>query len=126
VTTLAGSVVNVEPEQRRVQDEINTKNLRLLLKYHVKLALGSDGYRLDTVPEALYIDSLHVMSTLQLLNIWCTSTVETIFPGRKVGKLKDGYEASFLVLGANPIDNFSAVQQIRMEVKQGHILKEGD
>lgn len=122
VTTLEGSTSKLNPEQRREQDKLNAKNLRVLLKHHVHLALGSDSYRSDTLPEALYISSLHVMSNLQLLNIWCTGTVETIFPRRKVGHLNEGYETSFLVLAGNPIEDFPAVKKIDMEVKQGHIL----
>jgi hypothetical protein len=125
VTTLAGSIPS-DPVQRREQDELNAKNLRLLLKYHVKLALGSDAYRSDTLSEARYINALHVMSNLQLLNIWSTDTVGTIFPRRKIGHLKEGYEASFLVLGGDPIDNFPAVEQITLEVKQGHIFDARD
>jgi len=37
--------------------------------------------------------------------------------------LKEGYEASFLVLGDNPIANFSAVEHIVLEVKQGHVFE---
>jgi len=125
VTTLAGSVPKLDPAQRREQDELNTKNLRLLLKYRVRVALGSDAYRSDTLSEALYLNSLHVMNNLQLLNLWCTSTVETIFPQRKAGNLKEGYEASFLVLGANPVEDFSAVERITREVKQGHVFEVG-
>jgi imidazolonepropionase-like amidohydrolase len=36
--------------------------------------------------------------------------------------LKEGYEASFLVLGANPIEDFAAVEQITLSVKQGHVF----
>jgi len=94
----------------------------LLKKYHVKLALGSDSYRRDTLPEALYIESLHVFDHSALLTMWCTTTANTIFPKRLIGSLKEGYEASFLVLKENPLENFSAVQQITMRVKQGRIL----
>jgi imidazolonepropionase-like amidohydrolase len=126
VTTIAGSVPKLDTAQRRVQDQLNARNLSVLLKYRVHLALGSDSYRSDTVPEAFYVNSLQVMPTLHLLNIWCSSTVETIFPGRKVGQLKEGYEASFLVLKSNPIDDFSAVEKITLEVKQGHLLSVGN
>lgn len=46
----------------------------------------------------------------------------TIFPKRRVGYLKEGYEASFLVLNADPLQDFAAVQKIEMRVKQGEIL----
>jgi len=117
VTTLAGT-----SKRDAAQDQLNVNNLQMLLKHRVRLALGSDSYRFDTLPEALYLNSLHVMNSLQLLNLWCSSTVETIFPGRKVGRLKEGYEASFLVLATNPLADFSAVEKIDLEVKQGHVL----
>jgi len=126
VTTLAGSALQLAGAKRSVQDQLNTKNLALLLRNRVRLALGSDSYRADTLPEALYINSLHVMSNLQLINIWSSATAATIFPLRKIGKLRDGYEASFIVLNGNPVESFSAVQQIIFEVKQGQVLGTGD
>ena len=126
VTTLAGSALQLAGAKRSVQDQLNTKNLALLLRYRVRLALGSDSYRADTLPEALYINSLHVMSNLQLINIWSSATAGTIFPLRKIGKLRDSYEASFIVLNGNPVESFSAVQRIIFEVKQGQVLGTGD
>jgi imidazolonepropionase-like amidohydrolase len=122
VTTLSAGALQLEANQRTEQDQQNARNLRLLLQHHVHLALGSDAYHSDTLPEALYINSLHVMDSATLLNIWSTFTAETIFPRRKIGFLKEGYEASFLVLGANPIENFAAVEQITLSVKQGHVF----
>lgn len=105
------------------RDTLNKRNLALLKKHHVKLALGSDNYRSDTVPEAMYIAALHVFTNAELLGIWSTSTARTIFPRRKVGELKEGYEASFLVLRGNPVQDFRAVEQISSEVKGGVVLK---
>ena len=105
------------------RDELNQRNFALLKKYHAKLALGSDNYRSDTVPEALYIAALHVFSNTELLQIWCAGTAHTIFPKRQLGELKEGFEASFLVLRENPIEHFSSVRQISMGVKQGHLLR---
>jgi predicted amidohydrolase YtcJ len=34
----------------------------------------------------------------ELLSIWTGETARTIFPGRKIGSLQEGYEASFLAL----------------------------
>lgn len=124
VTTLSGARALV-PEQKREQDSLNVENLQILLRHHVKLALGSDSYREDTLPEALYISTLQAMENRVLLNIWTSGTARTIFPGRKIGELREGYEASFLVLRENPIENFTAVQTITMAVKQGHMLVVG-
>jgi imidazolonepropionase-like amidohydrolase len=127
VTTL-GDAAQIDPsgpdsQQRKERDDLNRRNLALLKKHRVRLALGSDNYRSDTVPEALYIQSLNVFDNRSLLTIWCVGTARTIFPHRKIGELKEGYEASFVVLKGNPIKDFPAVQHISMAVKQGHVLQ---
>jgi amidohydrolase family protein len=125
VTTLADSSASPLATQRdsfTQRDELNRRNLGILQKYHVKMALGSDAYRSDTLPEALYLASLRVFDNRTLLSIWCNSTAKAIFPRRKIGELKEGYEANFIVLKANPIRDFSAVQHLSMAVKQGHVL----
>jgi Amidohydrolase family len=127
VATTLGEVRAVDPNGkdgvfRREQDRLNIRNLRLLHEHHVKLALGSDEYRGDTLTEALYIEALHVFDNRTLLNIWCTSTAETIFPKRKIGRLREGYEASFLSLEGDPLRDFSNVTKIKLRVKQGHVL----
>ena len=50
-------------------------------------------------------------------------TANAIFPGRKIGKLAPGYEASFLVLDLDPLASYDNVKRIRMRVKQGEILE---
>ena len=122
VTTLMSATQQTDPSQRKQQDLVNSRNLSLLLKHHVKVAFGSDSYRDDTVPEALYVYSLHVTDNRTLLNIWCSATAETIFPHRRIGYLKEGYEASFIVLASNPLDDFTAVELITLRVKQGQVL----
>ena len=122
VTTLRNRQANETLQHQ--QDSHNSKNLLMLLKHHVKVALGSDSYRDDTLSEALYLHSLGVLDNTTLLNMWCTTTAETIFPKRQIGLLKEGYEASFLVLQGNPIQEFDSVTRIKLRVKQGQVLKE--
>ena len=94
----------------------------MLVKNRVNIALGSDSYRDDTDPEALYLHSLRVIDNVTLLNMWCSTTAATIFPQRRIGHLREGYEASFLALSGDPIQDFTNVQKIQMHVKQGEIL----
>jgi imidazolonepropionase-like amidohydrolase len=101
--------------------EVQRHNLRLLYHHGVTLAVGSD--HADTsLAEAQNLRSLGVFNNLTLLKLWCETTAAAIFPGRKIGRLEEGYEASFLVLTGNPIDDFNNVQGIRLRVKQGHLL----
>lgn len=97
-------------------------NLQLLKKHGVPIAIGSDEFRETSLLEAMKLYKLKVFDNVTLLKMWCETTVATIFPQRKVGHLKDGYEASFLVLSGDPLQDFSKVQKIEMRVKQGEIL----
>jgi imidazolonepropionase-like amidohydrolase len=54
-----------------------------------------------------------------MLEAWCTRTPQGIFPNRKIGALRDGYEGSFVVLDANPLTDFHATERIRLRVKKG-------
>ena len=57
------------------------------------------------------------------VQLWFLDTPRAIFPHRKIGRLADGYEASFIVLGGNPFDSFDALRDIRLRVKQGCVLR---
>lgn len=97
-------------------------NLCLLREHGVRLAVGSDSYESVGVAEALQLHGLGVFTNRELLKMWVETTPKTIFPERKLGRLEPGYEASFLVLGGDPLRDFSAVGDIRMTVKRGVIL----
>jgi hypothetical protein len=102
--------------------EVQRHNLRLLHQHGVTLAVGSD--HADTsLAEVKNLHSLEVFDNLTLLKLWCESTAAAIFPHRKIGRLEEGYEASFLVVAGNPIDDFNNVQRIHLRVKQGHMLR---
>ena len=51
--------------------------------------------------------------------MWAVETPRSIFPHRRIGALEPGFEASFLVLAANPVERFDATKDIRLRVKQG-------
>lgn len=97
-------------------------NLELLRRHRVALALGSDGYGSVGVAEATQIRDLGIFSDLELLKAWVETTPRTIFPHRKIGRLEAGYEASFLVLRGNPLEDFASTQDIALRVKRGLLL----
>jgi len=121
VTTLVGAP-KLEKEARAQQDALNARNLRRLLGHRVRLALGGDSYRQDSEAEALCLDSLHVLSPSALLKLWTESTAAAVYPDRRIGRLREGFEASFLVLAGDPLRDFGQVTQITRRVKQGRAL----
>ncbi len=94
----------------------------MLYQHGVKLAIGSD-HAPTSLAEALHLHDLGVFDNRALLTLWCEQTPQAIFPDRRIGRLREGYEASFLVLKENPIDRFEAVRQITFRMKQGHVLE---
>ncbi|HEX8734968.1 MAG TPA: amidohydrolase family protein [Pyrinomonadaceae bacterium] len=98
------------------------ENLQMLKKHGVRLAVGSDSYRQTSLAEALNLQKLGVFDNRALLKMWCETTAAAIFPKRRIGHLKEGYEASFLVLNDNPVQDFAAVRRIDKRFKQGEFL----
>jgi imidazolonepropionase-like amidohydrolase len=107
-----------EPDVRRVE----AMNLKVLRSAGVRLAIGSDDPSDTSVKEATYLAGLGAFDNLELLRLWI-DTALTIFPGRKIGALDEGYEASFVALEGNPLSAFGNVKRIRLRVKQGVVLE---
>lgn len=128
VVTTSGSALSAaaaDPSRRIVRDTI-VENLQLLRKHGVKLAIGSDDYRKGVVPEVMALRDLGIFTSAELLDLWSRRTAEAIFPKRRLGQLRAGYEASFLVLEGDPLRDFTSVTRIRMRVKQGRVLEAGE
>jgi imidazolonepropionase-like amidohydrolase len=126
VTTLVSAIDHaLQKKAGEPFDEIRNlliQNLQLLKGHGVRLAIGSDSYRQNSLPEALNLSKLEVFDERALLKMWCENTAATIFPQRKIGRLTEGYEASFLVLDGNPLEDFTNVQRISRRFKQGQLL----
>ncbi len=105
----------------KVAREVQVENLRLLHQAGVTIAIGSDHAETALV-EALHLHQMGIFDNLTLLKIWSETTPQTIFPSRKIGRLNEGYEASFLVLQGNPLEDFNQVQNIIFRFKQGSPL----
>ncbi len=100
-------------------------NIALLRRNHVPLLLGSDRFGDTAATEAAALARNHLFTNLELLRMWSVTTPRAIFPGRRIGMLRDGYEASFLVLGADPLADFANTSRIVRRVKQGVPLDTG-
>ena len=127
VVTTEGGALGFDPRgtdstRRRQFDALATRNLRVLRAAGVRLALGSDTYRDDSVLEAEYLATLGVFTPLELLRLWSEATPRAIYPQRRVGCLDDGCEASFLALSANPTMDFANTKRIALRMKDGRLL----
>lgn len=103
--------------------KIMTQNIRHLKDAGVRLAVGSDTMPgAGVLAEIDFLKDSDVFSNLELLKMWSETTPKLIFPQRKIGGLEVGYEANFLVLEGNPIQDFSKVKNIKMRVKRGNLV----
>lgn len=114
----------LEPDSLRyaARKRLHIRNLQRLRRHRIPLTIGCDSYNKTAQTEMQYLQQLHVFSNHELLRMWCINTPLAIFPQRKIARLQDGYEASFLVVAENPLINFNTVYNIQLRVKQGTIL----
>ena len=119
------SLIKKRSDRPEYQDLVSNmkKNLELLQKAGVKMAIGSDNFNGNSVGEFELLRSFGIFSNLELLKMWVEESAFTIFPDRRVGRLAPEYEANFLILSENPLENMEGItEKIVLKVKQGYIL----
>ena len=115
---------DIDPDARayveglwRVRRDILAHNLRLLRDAGVTIAIGSDAGEGDPVEEALVVHELDVFDPAEILHMLAAESPRLIFPERRIGRLEEGFEASFLALEANPLEDMAALRRIRLRFK---------
>lgn len=98
------------------------RNLNRLRTHGARIVVGSDWFGRTATHEINAMRASGAWDDAALLRMWASETPRAIFPDRRIGHLAPGYEASFLVLDANPLERFDAVTTIRLRVKQGCVL----
>jgi hypothetical protein len=128
VTTTLGDGLQLtrDPKSKDFADallDVYKNNLSLLKKNKVQVLIGSDKFFSNSQGEALELVRSGLMSAQEALHAWCETTPQAIFPSRKIGKIKKGYEANFLVLSSDPLRDFTVVKEVKMRFKRGHEIK---
>jgi imidazolonepropionase-like amidohydrolase len=126
ITTLGYSIDDIlsnPSDSNSLIMDVMENNIKLLKKYNVPIAIGSDNYGGTSYDEISSLSKSKLFNNLELLKMWTEATVATIFPDKKLGLIQSGYIANFLVLEENPLYNFKNFQKISMLVKEGKIIK---
>ncbi len=113
-----GSKMSLDTLLLKKKYEFLRKQLIRFKEANITITLGADQGFTTLSEEINDIKQINAFSNLELLNI-LTRTPKTIFPNRKIGELKNGYEATFLVLNDNPLDNMDNIDDIVLRVKNG-------
>ena len=97
--------------------EVASVEQSLTMMISFKIALGSDSYRSNSWDEMEYLLTLPVFTKRELLNMFCTTTAQTIFPKRKIGYLRNGFESNFLIFDFNPFTDIMRMKEVKFAMK---------
>ncbi len=97
--------------------------LKRLLQANANVVIGSDDPQRTARGELSYWFNLYGLDYARALKAICENTPRAIFPNRKIGKIEEGFEGSFIVLLDNPLDNILKIRAISFKVKNGELIK---
>ena len=103
--------------------DFHVKTLKRLLENDVNVVLGADDPQRGSRAELNYWYMLGEIDYARVLKVLCENTPRAIFPKRKIGKIENGYEASFLVLSDNPLGNILKIRVADFKMKNGQLVK---
>lgn len=99
--------------------DIQAALLKRLFAAGVNVVIGTDDPQRALRSEINYWFPLKDLDYAAAIKVFCTNTPQAIFPKRKIGQFAEGYEASFLVLNGNPLQNLLTLRDIAFKVRQG-------
>jgi len=108
-----------DEELRGYLERVIRPNFDRLRAAGVPILIGTDKPRETSDVEIATLMRLGLLDARQALHDWSVTTPQHIFPDRRIGRLAAGYEASFLVLAGNPLEDFGNTRRIELRVKQG-------
>ena len=101
-------------------------NIRTLKDAGAPLAVGVNAYG-STLTEGMIAGvEKGFLSSVELLRIASMDTPRAIFPGRRVGCLEVGCEASFIGFERSPIADISTIRNIVLRLKDGETFELSD
>ena len=111
-------------EDLKTVTERQADNLRRMKLAGMPIAVGSDSYFQTAWNEIESLRALGVFTDAELLELWVQTPALSIFPGRAIGALEPGYEASFLGLACDPTLDIACALQAKYRIKNGLDLAE--
>ncbi|MDR7272334.1 cytosine/adenosine deaminase-related metal-dependent hydrolase [Pelomonas saccharophila] len=120
-TTAATALFKLDAAALAAMREVQRANLARLQAAGVQLLIGSDVFIATARAELHALEELG-LDRATLLRLATRDTPRVLFPGRKLGCFEPGCEASFLVLGSDPLADLAQVDMPMLRVKQGRLL----
>lgn len=124
--TAATSLFPTTPPQLDKLRSVQRRNLERLKAAGVPLLVGSDLFTGTAQAEIKQLADFGVFSPAELLKMASMDTPQALYPKRKLGCFEEGCEASFILLGTDPLQDAKAITTPLLRVKQGRILTQMD
>ena len=120
-TTAATALFKLDADRLAALRDVQRANLARLQAAGAPLLMGSDVFIGTARAELHALDALG-LDRATLLRLATQDTPRALFPGRRVGCFEAGCEASFLLLGGDPLADLAQVDMPLLRVKQGRLL----
>jgi cytosine/adenosine deaminase-related metal-dependent hydrolase len=101
---------------------IQRHNLTLLRNAKVKLAVGADQYSLGMHDEITTLRSFALFETPEIIAMATINGAELAFPGRKLGRITDGYEASFVAYFFPLTQGWAGQREPAIGMRNGEVM----
>lgn len=124
--TAASRLFNPSPELLARIESTQKTNLERLHEAGVRLLVGSDLFPGNGADELRHLRALGALDTATVLRMATQDTPRALFPNRRLGCFEPGCEASFLVVGADPLESPDTLNQPLLRIKQGRVLTQLD
>ena len=122
ITTVAATdLFRMDAQSLAALRAVQRSNLARLQAAGVALRIGSDVFIGTARAEVHALDALGLERSL-LLRLATQDTPRALFPQRRLGCFDPGCEASFLLLGGDPLTDLAQIDQPLLRVKQGRLL----
>jgi hypothetical protein len=124
MTPTLGLMLNAAGEDTAKLRRLNTiavRNIAALRRAGVRLLAGSDTYSDAAIVRSDPAGTARLLrlSPLEYLRLWAVETPTAIFPNRRIGQLRAGFEASALALSCNPLRDTACLASVSRRMKQG-------
>lgn len=103
--------------------EYTNKTLNRLFSQGVNVVIGSDDPQRTIRAELNYWYASGAVDHLQVLKVICENTPKAVYPKRKIARIAEGYEASFIVVAENPLQNVLRARVADFKLKQGAFVR---
>ncbi len=120
-TTAATALFKLDDAALAALREVQRANLARLQAAGVPLLMGSDVF-IGTARNELHALADLGLDRATVLRLATQDTPRALFPGRRLGCFEPGCEASFLLLGGDPLADLNQVDMPLLRVKQGRLL----